>query len=113
MNYIPKNINSWEKLQQLIRVADERIGANPRTKIRVLIYSPWNENSTKFKGYDARVNLFEVPEVMQILNETYDQNITLNVVPTLITIQEVGEGHHGMVVTDNAAGIQHELASGG
>lgn len=113
MNYIPKNINSWEKLQQLIRVAEERIASNPRTKIKVLVYSPWNEHSTKFKGYDARVNLFEVPEVMQILNETYDQNITLNVVPTLITIQEIGDGHHGMVVTDNASGIQNELASGG
>lgn len=113
MNYIPKNINSWEKLQQLIRVAEERISSNPRTKIKVLIYSPWNEHSTKFRGYDARVNLFEVPEVMQVLSETYDQDITLNVVPTLITIQEICEGRHGMVVTDNTAGIQHELASGG
>lgn len=113
MNYIPKNINSWEKLIQLVNVADERISLNPRTKIRVLIYSPWNESSTKFRGYDARVNLFEVPEVMQILNETYDQNITLNLVPTLITIQEICEGRHGMVLTDNSAGIQHELTSGG
>jgi hypothetical protein len=113
MNYIPKNINSWERLNQLINVAEERIAANPRTKIKVLVYSPWNENSTKFKGYDARVNLFEVPEVMQILNETYDQDVTLNTVPTLITIQEIGDGRHGMIVTDNASGIQHELTSGG
>lgn len=112
MNYIPKNINSWDRLQQLINVAEERIAANPRTKIKVLIYSPWNEHSTKFKGYDARVNLFEVPEVMQILNETYDQDITLNMVPTLITIQEICEGRNGIVATDNPAGIQHELASG-
>ena len=113
MNYIPKNINSWDRLQQLIRVAEERIASNPKIRIMVLVYSPWNEHSTKFKGYDARVNLFEVPEVMQVLNETYDQDLKLNVVPTLITIQDIGDGRHGMIITDNTSGIQHELTSGG
>lgn len=112
MNYIPKNINSWERLQQLIRVADERIASNPKTRVKVLIYSPWNEHSTKFKGYDTRVNLFEVPEVMQILNETFDQDLKLNTVPTLVTLQLV-EDQIKMVAVDNAAAIQHELVSGG
>jgi hypothetical protein len=112
MNYIPKNINSWDRLQQLIRAADERVSHNPKAKVRVLIFSPWNESSTKFKGYDARVNLFEVPEVMQVLNETYEQDLKLNVVPTLVNLQLVDD-QVKMVVVDNAAAIQHELTSGG
>ena len=113
MNYIPKNINSWERLQQLIRAVDELLPkANSKHKIRVLIYSPWNEHSTKFKGYDARVNLFEVPEVMQVLNENYEQDLKLNTVPTLINFQMVDD-QVKMVIVDNATAIQHELASGG
>ena len=113
MNYIPKNINSWERLQQLIRAVDELLPkSGPKGRIRVLVYSPWNEHSTKFKGYDARVNLFEVPEVMQVLNETYEQDLRLNTVPTLINFQMMDD-QIKMVVVDNATAIQHELVSGG
>jgi len=113
MNYIPKNINSWERLQQLIRAVDELLPkGGPKNRIKVLIYSPWNEHSTKFKGYDARVNLFEVPEVMQVLNETYEQDLKLNTIPTLINFQMMDD-QIKMVVVDNATAIQHELVSGG
>jgi len=113
MNYIPKNINSWEKLSQLVRAIDELLPkGGPKNRIKVLIYSPWNEHSTKFRGYDARVNLFEVPEVMQVLNESYDQDLKLNTVPTLINFQIIDD-QIKMVIVDNATAIQHELTSGG
>jgi hypothetical protein len=120
MNYIPKNINSWEKLQQLIRVADDRILSNPKTKIKILIYSPWNESSTKFRGYDAKVNLFEVPEALSILNEYYGYSYQTNSIPVLINLTG-GDGSNSndadrfvvMTVTDNTAGIDYELTSNG
>lgn len=120
MSYIPKNINSWEKLQQLIRVAEDRILNNPRTKIKILIYSPWNESSTKFKGYDAKINLFELPEALSILNESYGYNYQTNAIPLLVTLKnnqpatsDSLDNIVAMTITDNPTGIDYELTSNG
>ena len=65
--------------------------------------------------YDANQKFLEMmssPEVMQVLNETFEQDLRLNTVPTLINFQMMDD-QIKMVVVDNATAIQHELVSGG
>lgn len=117
MNYIPKNINSWERLQQFIRCLHERAESNNFPTVKVLFYSPWNVASTKVRGYDSRVNLFEVPEAFHVLMQSFDfDDVKLNYVPTIATfyLVETPEGQAIAVrINDNTTAIHHELASKG
>ena len=117
MNQLPRSINNWDKLQYFIRCLHERAEAGQFPTVRVLFYSPWNAASKKVKGYDCRVNLFEVPEAFHVLMESFDfDDVKLNYVPTIATFYsvETPEGQAIAVrINDNTTAIHHELASKG
>lgn len=115
MNQLPRSINTWDKLQYFIRCLHERAENEITTPVRVLFYSPWNVASKKVKGYDCRVNLFEVPEAFHVLMESFDfDNVNINYVPTLATFYTVNtpEGPAVAVkINDNPTAIHYELTS--
>jgi len=111
--YIPKNINTWDKLQTLLSF----IHTNGFTG-NILFYTPWDNISSSLKKCDFRVNLFDVPEAYHILNEDFFDNTLpqLNYSPTLVEIWCDGDEAEGWIysarVVDNRTAVQYELTSG-
>lgn len=114
MKYLPRNINSWDKLQYLIRCVHERAESGALSPIKILFYSPWDTASNKIKGYDCKVNLFEVPEAFHVLMDSFSLDaLKINYVPTLVTIYSLDtpEGYAIAVkLNDNTTAIHYELA---
>lgn len=121
MNF-PRSVNSWDKLQYLIRCIDA-MGEDPElpNQVNILFYTPWNPVSKKVtsrqvKGFSVRVNLFEVPEAFHVITETYGrEDLKLNHTPTLMKVStavQVGMGTQiELEVVDNVTGIYYELGS--
>lgn len=113
MNYLPRNINSWDRLQNLIRYVNDRAEEGSLSPVKVLFYSPWNPASTKIKGYDCKVNIFEVPEAFHVLMDSFSfEDVKINYVPTLVTLYSIqtSEGPTVAVrVNDNPTAIHYEL----
>lgn len=117
MNTFPRSINTNSKLDHLISYLNEA----DNFKMRILFYSPWVKAS-KIKGYDVRVNLFEVPhafhQIMEELNNKFREitnglepnNFNLNYSPTLVTVMRDGE-ILTVCVNDNPTAINYELTS--
>lgn len=116
MNYFPRSINTWDKLQYFIRCINERCEAGEHFYLKVLFYNPWTDASKKIKNYDCRINLFEVPEAFHVLTKQLDFDMNINYVPTLLTLKsvETPEGFTvNAVMNDNPTAIHYELTSKG
>lgn len=116
----PRSVKSHDKLKYLMDcIARVESGdASMPKALRVLFYNPWEKAAKKIKGYDCRVNLFDVPEAFhEIVDWVGKDNFkqpNLNYVPTLVTFRNSGEGQPLQVeVNDNPTAIQYELGSRG
>jgi len=116
----PRSVKSYDKLKYLIECIERIESGDPSfpKSIRVLFYTPWDKAAKKIKGYDCRVNLFDVPEAFHAIVEwigegNFKQN--LNYVPTLVTFKYGGEANSPLQieVNDNPSAIQYELGSRG
>ena len=112
MNTIPRNINSWDKLQYLIRCLTETIESKSNSCIKILFYTPWDKASKRLRGYDCKVNLFEVPDAFHIICKAFDLDYKINYVPTMLNFYSSPSGH-AIEMIDNTAAINYELTSNG
>ena len=117
----PRSVKSHDKLKYLVECIERIEQGDPTLpkSIRVLFYTPWNKAAKKIKGYDCRVNLFDVPEAFhEIVDWVGKDNFKqqhLNYVPTLVTFRYGGEANSPLQieVNDNPTAIQYELGSRG
>lgn len=107
---IPRSINSWDKLQYLIRCLTDITASKSNSCVKVLFYSPWDKASKKVRGHDCRVNLFEVPNAFHIICEAFSLDYKINYVPTLLNFYSSPSGHV-IEMLDNTAAINYELTS--
>lgn len=110
MNF-PRSVKSFDKLQYMLECVRSM---TPESKpFRVLLYTPWSKAAKKIKGYDCRINLFDLPEAFSILREEVKLSSEhLNYVPTLLTFTVNTDGLL-VQVNDNPSAIQYELGSRG
>jgi len=117
----PRSVKSHDKLKYLVECIEriERGDSSLPKSLRVLFYTPWNKAAKKIKGYDCRVNLFDVPEAFHEIvdwvgKENFKQS-NINYVPTLVTFKYGGEDNAPLQieVNDNPTAIQYELGSRG
>jgi len=117
----PRSVKSHDKFKYLMDCIGRIENGDPVLPkfIRVLFYTPWDKAAKKIKGYDCRVNLFDVPEafheMVDWVGEGNFKQKHLNYVPTLVTFRYGGDENSPLQVevNDNPSAIQYELGSRG
>ena len=106
---IPRSVNTQQKLDYLISYIWDHI-TNSDRPLRIIFYSPW-EKASKIKGYDIRVNLWEVPAAFSVLKSEFVLQDNLSYNPTLLVVDRYSDGKAKFRINDNKAAINYELAS--